>query len=227
MIFPDRSKADARVVGTVHTPRGLRLAARLRPGAVDFIELRLDALADDTALVARIIPLLKIPLILTVRDHREGGARRLNAQQRIALYAEFLPHAVLADIELASLRQLAPAVDAARAHKVGLILSHHDFKKTPTKAELSALAGRAARAGADIFKVAAHTRTAADVATLLSFLAGEKRAPLSVMGMGRFGKVSRLLFALAGSRLNYGFLDKAAVDGQWPAVLLKKRIAEL
>ena len=47
------------------------------------------------------------------------------------------------------------------------------------------------------------------------------------MGMGRFGKVSRLLFAQAGAVLNYGYLDKPNASGQWEATLLKKRIAEL
>ena len=56
---------------------------------------------------------------------------------------------------------------------------------------------------------------------------GEHRVALSVMGMGRFGKISRLLFAQAGSVLNYGFLHSPQVTGQWPARLLKKRIEEL
>ncbi len=51
--------------------------------------------------------------------------------------------------------------------------------------------------------------------------------PLSVMGMGRFGKISRLLLAQAGSILNYGYLDRPNASGQWEARLLKCRLAEL
>ena len=51
--------------------------------------------------------------------------------------------------------------------------------------------------------------------------------PLSVMGMGRFGKISRLLLAQAGSVLNYGYLDRPNASGQWEARLLKSRLAEL
>ena len=40
--------------------------------------------------------------------------------------------------------------------------------------------------------------------------------PLSVMGMGKFGKLSRPLLACAGSVLNYGFLDAVQVPGQGP-----------
>jgi 3-dehydroquinate dehydratase-1 len=51
--------------------------------------------------------------------------------------------------------------------------------------------------------------------------------PLAVMAMGRFGKVSRLLFAQAGSVLNYGYLATANAPGQWPAARLRELFAEL
>ena len=50
--------------------------------------------------------------------------------------------------------------------------------------------------------------TPAALAQLLGVFAGESRLPLSVMGMGRFGKISRLLLAQSGSALNYGYLDR-------------------
>ena len=50
--------------------------------------------------------------------------------------------------------------------------------------------------------------------------------PLAVMGMGAFGKVSRLALGKSGSVLNYGYLDKPQVSGQWPAALLKERLRE-
>ena len=86
-------------------------------------------------------------------------------------------------------------------------------------------AARTARA--DIFKLAAMAQKPADLTTLLSFLTGAKAGNLSVMGMGAFGKISRLLFARAGSLLNYGYLDQAQVPGQWEATLLKQRVAEV
>ncbi len=76
------------------------------------------------------------------------------------------------------------------------------------------------------FQGGRHVSTPADVARLLEFQSRQKM-PLSVMGMGKYGKVSRLLFAQAGSVLNYGYLGSAQVAGQWPAVVLKQRIREL
>ena len=45
--------------------------------------------------------------------------------------------------------------------------------------------------------------------------------------MGVLGKISRLLLPCAGSLLNYGYLDRPQVPGQWEATLLKERIAEV
>ncbi|MCX6967274.1 MAG: type I 3-dehydroquinate dehydratase, partial [Verrucomicrobia bacterium] len=86
----------------------------------------------------------------------------------------------------------------------------------------------AALAGADVFKVAAVTHTARDLATLLDFLSAHSSAAplLAVMGMGKFGKVSRVALGKAGSVLNYGYLDKPQVSGQWAVAVLKERLRE-
>jgi 3-dehydroquinate dehydratase-1 len=132
----------------------------------------------------------------------------------------------LVDVELRWAGRLRDVTDEARRGKVGVVLSHHDFKRTPPVGKLHELAGKAADAGADIFKVAAMTHCAEDFLRLVDFLVNEKRLPLAVMGMGEYGKISRLALAAAGSRLNYGYLGTPNASGQWPARVLKERIAE-
>lgn len=223
--------SSSNVVGTIHSPGALAAALKLRPGAVDFLELRVDAFAEAAACarLEKSLPRLCAPLLLTVRHPLEGGAGRLDVAQRRALYLRFLPRASLVDVELRSAETLQDVIAAARAQGAGVILSHHDFHKTPSLARLQTLWRAARRAGADVFKVAAVADKARDLAVLLDFLTARRVAPpaLAVMGMGVFGKVSRLVFAQGGSVLNYGFLDRAQVPGQWPAELLKQRLAEL
>ena len=218
------------VVATVHSPESLALARRVERCEVDFLELRVDAFARDSVALTeleRTAPKLRLPLIVTVRHPREGGASALSARERRELFMRFLPHAAIIDVELRAARELDGVLGKARAQGVRTVLSHHDFQKTPTLEKLRVLATQARAAGADIFKVAALAQTPRDLATLLAFLTKEKSA-LAVMAMGeRLGKISRLLFAQTGSVLNYGFLDRANAPGQWPAKLLKKRIAEL
>ena len=128
--------------------------------------------------------------------------------------------------------QLASVIRDARDRGVGVILSHHDFRATPSLARLMELARRARQAGCTVFKVATVAQTPRDLTVLLRFLTETKgfaagTIGLAVMGMGPLGKISRLTLGRAGSVLNYGYLDKLQVPGQWPAGVLKERLAEL
>jgi len=216
-----------KVVGTIHSPASLKAALNLPAGSVDFFEVRVDAfIGQENKILSRLLE-LKQPLIITVRHISEGGLCWVSPGKRRECFERFLPYAAWIDIELRFAGSLADVIARARRAKVGIILSHHDFHKTPPVKRLAELSRAAVKAGADILKIATVASTPGDVAALLSLLRPGQKLPLSLMGMGGFGKISRLLFAQAGSVLNYGFLDKAQVSGQWPAVLLKQRIEEL
>ena len=151
----------------------------------------------------------------------------LTSAARGELFARFLPVAQFIDLELGALRSLGRLREAARAQKTTVILSHHNFRGTPTQARLESIVNRATRNGADIVKIATHTATIADVSRLLVLLSRRPRKPLSVMSMGPWGKLGRLILGCAGSSLNYGYLGSAQVPGQWEATILKLRLAEL
>jgi 3-dehydroquinate dehydratase-1 len=193
------------------------------------LEVRVDRFADNLDPLRRAMDKLRAPLIITVRHPREGGAPGLSLRMRRALYAEFLPHATLVDLDLRSSRSLRDILEAAVKAGKKLVLSYHHFDATPSLADLIKRKAAARRAGADIFKIASLVRSPADFATLLTFVARsrELRPAVSAMGMGEFGKVSRLALARAGSVLNYGYLGNAQVSGQWPALRFRERLAEL
>jgi len=221
------SSSTANVVGIAHTIAGIRQAIKLKPASLDLVEIRVDAFSGAPEQILPLLPKIKVPLILTARDPREGGVNRLTASERRRLLKQFMPHAAVIDIELRSAEPFEPLLGEAREAGIKVILSHHDFKQTPSLKSLRDLAKRAIRFEADLLKIAVMTSTPTDLAILLGLLVDEKQIPLSVMGMGAFGRISRLLLPLAGSRLNYGFLDKPQLAGQWPALLLKKRLEEL
>jgi 3-dehydroquinate dehydratase-1 len=226
------SLSHPAVVGTVHSPGSLAAARKLGRHDCDWLELRLDNFFPDPRhldSLLRLAPKLPCPRIVTVRHASEGGmAKGITPPERRALYLRFLEVAGLVDIELRSSATMREVLRHARQAGVGVILSHHNFHSTPRPARLRELARRARDAGASIFKVATFVRNPRDLATLIEFLANEKsRLPLAVMGMGPYGKVSRLVLAQAGSCLNYGYLGAPNASGQWPAALLKARIAEL
>lgn len=219
-------RAASTVVATAHTPAGLREARALRASDVGWVEIRLDVLGAERAKLDHSLSDIQAPLLLTARHPAEGGVGMLNAAQRRGLLEKFLLMSAAIDIELRSVAGMGSLLETSRCLRVTKIVSFHDFRGTPGLPRLRQVVRRSVSAGADIVKIATFLRGPGDLAILL-LLQSAAKVPLSTMGMGPLGKVSRLLLAAAGSRLNYGYLDKPQVDGQWPARELVHRIGEV
>ena len=225
--FSSASLESPRVVATVHSAVGLRLAARLQPADVDLLELRVDALVGQLDAVRRELPRMRLPVLLTVRHPAEGGLGGLRLDRRRNLFSEFLEYATMVDVELRSVDSMREMIAAARNRGVKVVVSDHHFRSTPMVGRMLERRRRAFAAGADVFKIAAMAGDARSLARLLEFAARCSGRPCAVMGMGRFGQVSRLALAVAGSVLNYGYLDRPNAPGQWEARELKRLFVQL
>jgi len=218
------------VVGTIHSHGALKCALKLKPGRVDILELRVDAFAQDPEILLRAVPKLQFPLLLTVRHPAEGGVANYTVQRRRELIGQFLPHVQWVDFEVRSLGLLKEEIARSRERGVKVIVSDHHFKGTPSLSVLEERCERAHLCRPDVLKIAATVGTSVELERLFHFLNkqnAKRPGQNSVMGMGPFGQVSRLLFGRCGSVLNYGYLDQAQVPGQWPAEVLKARLQEL
>lgn len=201
----------ANVVGVIRTEGGFREAGI---SGLDAVEVRVDALSDPPS--PRQVADLPVAAIVTVRRVDEGGIKTMSEADRLARYFEFLPSASAIDLEMRSAEGMRELVEAVRREGKLLILSFHDFQTTPPLSDLRDMCARMRELGADIAKIATRTETLAEVSRLLALLE-QSSSPLAVMGMGALGGASRLLFAKAGSALNYGWLDRPQVPGQWSA----------
>lgn len=199
----------------------------MSPGEVDLLELRVDGFEGRTELLKGAAKRLPAPLLLTVRHPGEGGMASWNLAARREMFRQFLPLVDWMDVEVRSLKAMQAEIALGKSMGVRLIVSDHHFKGLPAMGRLRGRSELAWRAGAEVFKVAATLLSAAELEKMLGFLNRGRPGTLSVMGMGPLGQVSRLLFGKCGSVFNYGYLDRAQVSGQWEAVLLKQRLAEL
>ena len=207
------------IVGVVDSREALAIAEKLGSEDLDYLEWRADAMIPRLFL-----PRLKIPWILTVRHPAEGGKQELTTGQRRETFERLLPWNGAVDIELRSFSAMESIAVSARKQNSLVIASFHDFKKTPSVAKLRDLAAKARDVGADIFKVATRTEKTSDIGRLSDLLQSAS-LPVAVMGMGALGFGSRMLFAQAGSVLNYGWLHRPNVPGQWEATALKQMVA--
>jgi 3-dehydroquinate dehydratase-1 len=153
------------------------------------------------------------PVLGTVRSGAEGGAWTRSERERLALYRALVPHVDALDVELDA-RIRRDVVRAARRARRPVVLSHHDFRKTPSARELDDVVTRSAKAGADVIKIATFVKGPDDIMKLARLLARHRSLPLVVIGMGVRGRVTRVLFPVIGSLFTFASLERKTAPGQ-------------
>ncbi len=198
------------------SPSSIQKAKRLD---AQILELRIDRFKfrSEEELVRKIRSLkrLGLPLIATIRSRKEGGGRSIPDKRRAELFQKILPWVDAIDLELNSPR-LLKLIPGARRRGKRVILSYHNFQKTPLDRHLSGLLRKARRLGADLVKIAVTPKKKKDVERLLLFTLENKEKPLVSIAMGSLGQASRILAPLFGSRLSYTFTGRSQAPGQIP-----------
>jgi len=214
-----------------------RKAAKM---GADLLEIRLDLLGiRDLETAAETIRKVKsetgLPVILTNRSITEGGKWEGKEDDRIELLTNLLsanlislkdgPDAV--DIELSAEREARDQViKAAKACGKTVIVSSHDFSKTPAFQEMKTILEEAFLAGADIAKLAVMPQSRRDVLDLLRVALETREAGNAVctIAMGRLGKHTRVIAPFYGSVLTYAAVDSevSAAPGQFQVDEIKK-----
>jgi len=213
-----------RIVGTVSEARTL---AQLAAGAqrdCDIVEIRLDLIgqaADQWLEHAQAIEAGGLPAIATIRLAEEGGQWTLPDEARLPVFETALQQIAGADIELRSPLLEKVSALACRHHRA-LIISYHDFHRTPPLDELRTVMAQAANYGT-VVKIATLAQTEDDLATLRALFNENCSAALCVLGIGPLGPQTRVEFPKLGSCLTYGYLDKPVAPGQPAARELMRR----
>ncbi len=208
------------------------------PEKPDFLEWRADFLhkLDDLPYVFSVLEGISeksnLPLLFTIRSIHEGGEQiSLSEEQKVKLISEVCKsNAVsLIDYEVSShpeyIRELR---NVSEKHGKRLILSYHNFSRTPSEEEMLKKLFLAEFYGADIAKAAVMPETKDDVLKLLQVTNDASKAleiPLITMSMGSLGAISRMIGWAYGSILTFGSGLEASAPGQIPVRKLKQMIA--
>ena len=178
---------------------------------VDVIEIRLDAMKVPE--VAKCCSLLRKPLLFTHRPGWEGGEFNGFEDDRmgplfdaVELQAAYLDFELRADPQLRSQLLKAMADSATR-----MIISWHDFKTTPSTAELEELLQQMMASKAHIGKIVTTAHNPAEVLRVLQLqqTAMDAGFPLSCFCMGEPGRISRLATLYLGGYMSYTALNAA------------------
>lgn len=203
-------------------------ARALKMVQLDVVEWRIDH-HQDVADISKMKETLKelrneignIPLLVTFRSKKEGGEKEIS----VTYYAELnkamaaTGMADMIDVELFSGDDIVKEiVDFAHSKDVKVVMSNHDFFRTPDKEEIINRLCKMQEMNADLPKIAVMPQTAEDVLTLLSatneMVTKHADRPIITMSMAGLGVVSRLAGEVFGSALTFGAVKAASAPGQ-------------
>ena len=201
----------------------------------DLAEFRIDLLSfasDSKQVIALGHELKQIlgtkPMIATIRTHNEGGQLTISDADYGKTYQAYLqqPFMDMLDVEMFRDQQIVKnTVKLAHAKKVLIVMSNHNFQKTPTEAEIIKRLLKQDELGADILKIAVMPQSKQDVFTLMNAtlkVSQQSKKPLLTMSMGKLGTISRIATANMGGSFSFGMIGEASAPGQIDVTQLKQ-----
>jgi 3-dehydroquinate dehydratase/shikimate dehydrogenase len=181
------------------------------------VELRLDYLKDDDEFNEMLDWLTGLPrhnrptFIATSRRVPQGGRFAGSFGEevvRLALTGEF--GCLWRDVAI----EVAEKLGARHLHqwlgKARILVSHHDFKRTP--ANLNSVRKRLDRAGAEASKIATMCHSYADAVRVLALCRGRRN--VVAVPMGDVALPTRVLALAHGSALAYASIGEKTAPGQ-------------
>ena len=168
----------------------LQIKKAIENGA-SLIELRLDLIPKSN--ISSLIKLSGIPVIATDRKNKNNLIKAIEAG------CDYI------DIEIESIEK-EKLIKKAKKAGCKIILSMHDFDKTPKKINTD-------KEKADLLKIATKVKSLDDSKRLLDLL--ENRKDLIIVGMGDIGSFTRIIAPLYGSFLTYASINQNTGPGQF------------
>lgn len=208
----------------------IKEANLLKTFKLDIVEWRIDHHQDveDINQMKEALKVLRealgdLPLLVTFRSKKEGGEREVSIDYYVELNKAIAESGMadMIDVELFTGDEIVKEiVDFAHSKNVKVVMSNHDFFKTPTKEEIISRLCKMQDLDADLPKIAVMPQETEDVLTLLSatneMVTKHANRPIITMSMAGMGVVSRLAGEVFGSALTFAAAKVASAPGQVP-----------
>jgi 3-dehydroquinate dehydratase type I len=189
----------------------------------DLIELRVDYLRKPD--LKSLMDGRGKSFIVTNRRKEEGGRYEGNERKRFRILREAVAlGAEYVDIEMKSEPSFLQDL-ISNKKRTRMILSFHNFQKTPSPRELRRLYDRMVQWGPDVIKMVTLATSWEDNFKVLSLIpyARRKKQKIVAFCMGEKGRMSRIFAPLMGAAWTYGCLSRNRVSapGQLTAEEMK------
>jgi len=207
------------------TPKKLLQTLRIALKKSDYVEIRFDFLKAEQ--IPQVLEAVKKDLkkiVCTLRPKTEGGKFAGKEKERLSilkLIAEYNPF--LLDIEFNTMKQNKNLVKYLKTTKTKLLISEHNFKKTPSLTELKKKLNQMSKVSSNV-KIVTTAKSTEDSTRVLQLYSKKENINLIAFTMGNPGRVSRILSLYLGSPYIYVSLGKPVAPGQFSLDEVKRII---
>ncbi len=140
--------------------------------------------------------------IETIATYREADSTNASVQKMEQLKKAISAGATYIDVELTlNNQQRDDLISFAKGYGAKVIISYHNFDKTPSRNELKEIIDQSRQIGADIVKIATKVNFRDDCLNLLNLYQGEEN--LVAFGMGEDAKFTRITSLFLGAPFTY------------------------
>jgi len=198
------------------TPQKVKQTLKIALKKSSYVEVRFDFLKIEQ--IPETLEIIKKDLnkvVCTLRPKNEGGKFAGNEKERIAilkLIAEYTPF--LLDVEFNTLKKNTQLRKYLKSTKTKLLVSWHDFKKTPNSVQLKSKINQMSKFSSNV-KIVSTAKSTDDSTRMLELYSKKGKMNLISFAMGDFGRISRILCLYLGSPYTYVSLGKAVAPGQF------------
>lgn len=168
----------------------------------DALEFRMDTAEEPIKQLSNYNG--ELPIIATNRGQWFGGGANDSGRLDRLFTAAHFDAVEMVDIELETARGSDWILEDFRSIEVDIIISFHEFEKTPNKEILDAIIEQSSQYG-DVAKVATFAEDRTDSLKMLSAIntATEKGIPVAGISMGELGSQTRVIGPFYGSKIGY------------------------
>jgi len=198
------------------TPKKLKQNLKIALRKSNYVEIRFDFLKTEQ--IPQVLESVKKDLkkiVCTLRPKSEGGKFIGNERERVSilkLIAEYNPF--LLDVEFNTIKKEKSLVKYLKMTKTNLLISGHDFKKTPNFTELKKKLNQMSKFSSNV-KIVTTAKSTDDSTRVLQLYNKKGKINLIAFAMGDSGRISRILSLYLGSPYAYVSLGKPISPGQF------------
>ena len=201
----------------------------LEKAQVQIVEWRVDfynEIHNKDALYITVSKLRKVignlPVLATFRTKKEGGNKEISAEEYVELNKWLIDSE---DIDLIDVEaytgddRVRELIKYAHDNDVKVVLSNHDFSKTPEKKEIIKRLCKMQELDGDICKIALMPNNPKDVLVLLDatyeMITTYANRPIVTISMSAMGGISRMIGGVFGSAITFGAMGRVSAPGQF------------